>query len=141
MRFYPTCLRSRKALLSGLAAGLLALGIVFAIPTRAPAVPPNLRNATLRLEEITEELHVFVVNYKSGGQPTNQQIELIALEFLVSLELEGRISEADLLDINLYMFIVTEIAIILFDIERGKTAVEEIPGHILFRRHRHHLLP
>jgi hypothetical protein len=135
MRFYPTCPRSRKVLLSGLAGGLLALGLALAIPSRAPAAPPVLNNALLRLEEFRQEFHVFVVNYKSGGLPTEQELKLLVLEFLVNLELEGRISEAELLDISLYEFILDQELIILFDYQRGKKAVEAIPGHLLFRRH------
>jgi hypothetical protein len=88
-------------------------------------------------EELRAEFHVFVTAYMKGGQPTHQQLELLATEFVLNMELQGVIPESDLLDLQIYEFVLNEEAIILFDFMRGRRAVEEIPGHILFRHHHH----
>jgi hypothetical protein len=136
MPFFPTCPRLRKALVSAPAAGLLALGLALAIPSRAPAPPPTT-NPLLVLEELRREFHVFVMAYTSGGKPTRQQLELLAVEFTLNMELLGVIPESQLLDLELFEFIFNEEAIILFDFRRGKEAVQDIPEHLLFRRHHH----
>jgi hypothetical protein len=123
----------RKALLSVPAAGLLALGLLLATPGRAPAPSPP-SSVLNTLNTIRNDFRVFVAAYRSGGKPTHKEIKLLTLEYLLNLFLLGELPEDELLDLEIFEFILNQEAIILFDIERGRDAVQDLPGkHIRLR--------